>query len=93
MKNIRRFICFILCAALCFGIFPAYVFAKVDHPVAPHDGLILEFEDLSTMTSFQLTHGGEPLGGNMLLVDGSYSDALYYDVMPEVVSVTYNYTR
>lgn len=37
-------------------------------------------------------NGGRTLGDNMLLVDGSYAEAVRYEKMPNIESVTYNYT-
>ena len=87
----KKVISFILCMAICIGIMPVQIFAHVDHPVADYDGLILEFDCYETMALFMNESGGDYLGGNMLLIDGTYKDAVDYDMRPNIVSVTFNY--
>ena len=87
----KKIISFILCMAICIGIMPVQIFAHVDHPIADYDGLILEFDCYETMALFMNERGGDYLGGNMLLIDGAYKDAVDYDMRPDIVSVTFNY--
>lgn len=63
----------------------------VGYPVADHDGLILEFRNELDLEQHRRSNGGQPLGGNMLLVDGSYQEAKNYEKMTSIRTVTYNY--
>lgn len=65
--------------------------ASVGYPTADHDGLILEFADKEALERHRLVYGGEALGGNMLLVDGSYREAKQYEKTASILTVTYNY--
>ena len=63
----------------------------IGYPVADHDGLILEFRNELDLEQHRRSNGGQPLGGNMLLVDGSYQEAKNYEKMTSIRTVTYNY--
>lgn len=66
--------------------------SQIGYPVADTDGLILEFTSENALEEFYIDNGGERIGGLMLLVDGSYQEAVYYEKLPGIESVTYNYT-
>jgi hypothetical protein len=99
----KRLLCALLCMIMVLQLLPASALAvdgpnaapinmPIDVPLGPHDGLILEFKDQFALLRFRAENGGEDLGGNMLLIEGSYSEAKKYEKMEGVVSVTYNYT-
>ncbi len=66
--------------------------SDIGYPTGDSDGLILEFSGAGALEVFYAVYGGRKLGGNMLLVDGSYDEAVRYEKMPNIESVTYNYT-
>lgn len=99
-KKATKLISLLLSVIMLLGIFPMQMSAgaanrsnsAVGYPTGDSDGLILEFSSAGALEVFRTVYGGRKLGGNMLLVDGSYEEAVRYEKMPNIESVTYNYT-
>ena len=99
-KKATKLISLLLSVVMLLGIFPMQMSAgaanrsnsAVGYPTGDSDGLILEFSSAGALEVFRTVYGGRMLGGNMLLVDGSYEEAVRYEKMPNIESVTYNYT-
>ena len=99
-KKATKLISLLLSVIMLLGMVPMQVIAEgidsststVSYPTGDSDGLILEFSSAGAMEVFRTVYGGRILGGNMLLVDGSYEEAVRYEKMPNIESVTYNYT-
>ena len=99
-KKATKLISLLLSVIMLLGIFPMQMSAgaanrsnsAVGYPTGDSDGLILEFSSAGALEVFRTVYGGRMLGGNMLLVDGSYEEAVRYEKMPNIESVTYNYT-
>ena len=99
-KKSTKLISLLLSIIMLLGILPMQIFAEaigspkttVGYPTGDNDGLILEFSGAGALEVFKAVYGGRALGGNMLLVDGSYEEAVRYEKMPNIESVTYNYT-
>ena len=100
IKKATKLISLLLSVVMLLGMLPMQVIAdgidrslsKVSYPTGDSDGLILEFSSAGALEVFRTVYGGRVLGGNMLLVDGSYEEAVRYEKMPNIESVTYNYT-
>lgn len=100
IKKATKLISLLLSVVMLLGMLPMQVIAdgidrslsKVSYPTGDSDGLILEFSSAGALEVFRTVYGGRVLGGNMLLVDGSYEEAVCYEKMPNIESVTYNYT-
>lgn len=100
IKKATKLISLLLSVVMLLGMLPMQVIAdgidrslsKVSYPTGDSDGLILEFSSAGALEVFRSVYGGRVLGGNMLLVDGSYEEAVRYEKMPNIESVTYNYT-
>lgn len=99
-RKLTKALCLMLSVIMLFGVIPMQAVAeavdvassKVEYPTGDSDGLILEFSSAGALEVFRAVYGGRTLGGNMLLVDGSYAEAVRYEKMPNIESVTYNYT-
>ena len=99
-KKATKLISLLLSVIMLLGMLPMQVIAEgidrspstVSYPTGDSDGLILEFSSAGALEVFRAVYGGRKLGGNMLLVDGSYEEAVRYEKMPNIESVTYNYT-
>lgn len=99
-KKATKLISLLLSVIMLLGMVPMQVIAEgidrssstVGYPTGDSDGLILEFSSAGALEVFRTVYGGRMLGGNMLLVDGSYEEAVRYEKMPNIESVTYNYT-
>ena len=99
-RKLTKALCLMLSVIMLFGVIPTQAVAeavdvassKVEYPTGDSDGLILEFSSAGALEVFRAVYGGRTLGGNMLLVDGSYAEAVRYEKMPSIESVTYNYT-
>ncbi len=99
-KKATKLISLLLSVIMLLCIFPMQMSAgaanrsnsAVGYPTGDSDGLILEFSSAGALEVFRTVYGGRMLGGNMLLVDGSYEEAVRYEKMPNIESVTYNYT-
>lgn len=99
-KKATKLISLLLSVIMLLGMLPIQTSAgaadrskpAVGYPTGDSDGLILEFSSAGALEIFRTVYGGRMLGGNMLLVDGSYEEAVRYEKMPNIESVTYNYT-
>ena len=99
-KKATKLISLLLSVIMLLGMLPMQISAgaadrskpAVGYPTGDSDGLILEFSSAGALEIFRTVYGGRMLGGNMLLVDGSYEEAVRYEKMPNIESVTYNYT-
>ena len=99
-KKATKLISLLLSVIMLLGMLPMQISAgaadrskpAVGYPTGDSDGLILEFSSAGALEIFRTVYGGRMLGGNMLLVDGSYEEAVRYEKMPNIASVTYNYT-
>ena len=99
-KKATKLISLLLSVVMLLGMLPIQISAgaadrltsAVGYPTGDSDGLILEFSSAGALEVFRTVYGGRILGGNMLLVDGSYEEAVRYEKMPNIASVTYNYT-
>ena len=86
-KKATKLISLLLSVIMLLGIFPMQVIAEgidrssstVGYPTGDSDGLILEFSSAGALEVFRTVYGGRMLGGNMLLVDGSYEEAVRYE--------------
>ena len=99
-KKATKWISLLLSVVMLLGMLPMQISSgaadrsnsAVGYPTGDSDGLILEFSSAGALEVFRTVYGGRMLGGNMLLVDGSYEEAVRYEKMPNIASVTYNYT-
>lgn len=86
-KKATKLISLLLSVIMLLGIFPMQISAgaanrsnsAVGYPTGDSDGLILEFSSAGALEVFRAVYGGRMLGGNMLLVDGSYEEAVRYE--------------
>lgn len=87
IKKATKLISLLLSVVMLLGMLPMQVIAdgidrslpKVSYPTGDSDGLILEFSSAGALEVFRTVYGGRVLGGNMLLVDGSYEEAVRYE--------------
>ena len=97
-KRFMKLICVLLSLTMLLCVMPISALTTevgngtgIGYPTGDYDGLILEFSSAGALEVFKALYGGSALGGNMLLTDGTYSDAVRYEKMAYVESVTYNY--